>query len=202
MSADHELKIDSADAAQRRVLLQILLLNAGLSAGLLTGGLLADSSGLIANALDNASDAMAYLVSYLAVTRSQRWKSSAAAFTGVMLLVLAVGVVLDGVRRFISGSEPLGMVMVALAGVAIAINALSIKLLRTHRREDVNLRAAWTMSINDFVSNFGIIIAGGLVTLWGRNWPDLAVAFGIAAIATYGGIKTLRDAFSNQKRIS
>lgn len=202
MSADHELKIDSADAAQRRVLLQILLLNAGLSAGLLTGGLLADSSGLIANALDNASDAMAYLVSYLAVTRSQRWKSSAAAFTGVMLLVLAVGVVLDGVRRFISGSEPLVMVMVALAGVAIAINALSIKLLRTHRREDVNLRAAWTMSINDFVSNFGIIIAGGLVTLWGRNWPDLAVAFGIAAIATYGGIKTLRDAFSNQKRIS
>lgn len=199
MSADHELNIDPADAAQRRVLLQILLLNAGLSAGLFTGGLLADSSGLIANALDNASDAIAYLISYLAVTRSQRWKSSAAAFTGVMLLVLAVGVVLDGVRRFITGSEPLGMVMVILAFVAIAINALSIKLLRTHRREDVNLRAAWTMSINDFVSNFGIIIAGGLVTLLGRNWPDLAVAFGIAAIATYGGIKTLRDAYSDKK---
>lgn len=79
------------------------------------------------------------------------------------------------------------------------INALSIKLLRTHRREDVNLRAAWTMSINDFVSNFGIIIAGVLVTLLGRSWPDLAVAFAIAAIATYGGIKTLRDAFGNQK---
>lgn len=199
MSDDNELKIDPADASQRRVLLQILLLNAGLSAALFAGGLIADSSGLIANALDNASDAMAYLVSYFAVTRSQRWKSSAAAFTGVMLLVLAVGVVLDGVRRFISGSEPLGMVMVVLAVVAIAINALSIKLLRTHRREDVNLRAAWTMSINDFVSNFGIIIAGGLVTLLGRNWPDLAVAFGIAAIATYGGIKTLRDAYSNKK---
>lgn len=199
MSTDHELKIDPADAAQRRVLLQILVLNVGLSAGLFAGGLLADSSGLIANALDNASDAMAYLVSYLAVTRSQRWKSLAAAFTGVMLLVLAVGVMLDGVRRFISGSEPLGTVMVTLALIAIAINALSIKLLRTHRREDVNLRAAWTMSINDFVSNFGIIIAGGLVTLLGRNWPDLAVAFGIVAIATYGGIKTLRDAFSNQK---
>ncbi|MFC7516843.1 hypothetical protein ACFQUU_17695 [Herbaspirillum sp. GCM10030257] len=58
------------DDAERRVLLQVLLLNAGLAAALLAGGLLADSSGLLANALDNTSDALTYAVSYFAVSRS------------------------------------------------------------------------------------------------------------------------------------
>jgi cobalt-zinc-cadmium efflux system protein len=198
MSADDESALDPTDVAQRRALLQVLMLNAALAVALFAGGLIADSSALLANALDNASDAMTYVVSYLAVTRSQRWKSSAAAFTGVMLLVLALGVSIDAIRRFITGSDPVGFMMLALAFVAIVINTLSIKLLRKHRREDVNLRAVWTMSINDFVSNFGIIIAGGLVWLLGNNWPDLAVALAIAAVATYGGIMTLRDALGNR----
>ena len=50
------------------------------------------------------------------------------------------------------------------------------------------------MSVNDFASNFGILLAGLLVVLFNRNWPDLAVALLIAIVAIYGGIKTLADA--------
>ncbi|MBN9409197.1 MAG: cation transporter, partial [Burkholderiales bacterium] len=90
MSDHHDLDATSAD--QKRVLLQVLGLNVGLSALLLAGGLLADSSGLLANALDNGSDALTYAISYLAVTRTAIWKARAARITAVMLLVLAVGV--------------------------------------------------------------------------------------------------------------
>lgn len=198
MGTDHHLPLDTGDAAQRRTLLQIFLLNAGLAAALLAGGLAADSSGLLANALDNTSDAVAYALSFVSVARAQPWKARAAAVTGVMLLVLAAGVTADSVRRFLTGSEPLGLVMIAMAFIAAAINALCIKLLRRHQRADVNLRAAWTMSINDFISNFGIVIAGALVLLLGRNWPDLAAGIAIAAVASYGGVMTLRDAFRNR----
>lgn len=194
MGTEATLVLDPADAAQRRTLRQVLVLNAGLAGGLLVGGLVADSSGLIANALDNSSDAAAYAVSFAAVTRAQEWKSGAAAFTGVMLLVLALGIAGDALRRFFTGSEPLGPVMIVMALVAAAINAWCIHLLRSQRRADVNLRAAWTMSINDFISNFGIIVAGALVLVFGHNWPDLAVAVAIALVAAYGGVKTLRDA--------
>jgi cobalt-zinc-cadmium efflux system protein len=196
---DNHRTASSISNAQRRALLQVLLLNAGLSVALLIGGLMADSSGLIANALDNTSDAMAYTVSYFAVTRSNRWKTFAATITGVMLFVLAAGVTVDAVRRFIVGSEPIGITMVVMALVAAAINALCITLLCKCRSSDVNMRAAWTMSINDFVSNFGIIIAGTLVSLVGSNWPDLAIALLIAAVALYGGIKTFRDANYQRK---
>jgi len=194
MGAEHDAALDPSDAAQRRALLRILLLNGGLAVVLLVGGLAADSSGLIANALDNASDAIAYSLSFFAVTRSQRWRAHAATITGLMLIALAVGVVGDATRRFVTGSEPLGPAMMVLAVIAAVVNAWCIKLLYGHRGEDVNLRAAWTMSINDFVANFGVLIAGTLVATLGSSWPDLAVAAAIAAVAGYGAIKTLRDA--------
>ena len=202
MGTDHQPAIDANDHAQRKVLLWVLVLNAGLGVTLLIGGLASDSSSLIANSLDNFSDAVAYAVSFLAVTRGARWKAAAAAITGVMLLLLAGGVIVDALRRFVSGSEPLGMSMMMLAAVAVAINVLCVKLLRSHRGEDVNLRAAWTMSLNDFVSNFGIFAAGGLVLVVGSNWPDLAVAFCIALVAVYGGISPLRDAAQTQRAAS
>lgn len=62
---------------QRRVLLQVFLLNVLLSSSLATAGVFADSSGLIANALDNASDSAVYAVSYFAVGGSFRRKAIA-----------------------------------------------------------------------------------------------------------------------------
>lgn len=189
----------NADAAQQGALAKVLIINAGLAIALFIAGQLADSSGLMANALDNLSDALTYAVSYFAVTRSQRWKAGAAGVTGIMLLILAVGVLADAWRRFVVGSAPIGPTMVVMAFIAVALNYWCIRILRSHRSADVNLRAAWTMSLNDFVSNFGIVLAGILVVWTGSRLPDLLVAVAIAAVAGYGGWKTLRDAYSSRR---
>ena len=57
---------------QRRILAQVLVLNVLLSASLFASGIYADSSGLMANALDNASDSAVYAISYMAVGHSPR----------------------------------------------------------------------------------------------------------------------------------
>ena len=59
--------VTASDHEQRRTLLVVLVLNALLSLALGIAGLIADSSALLANALDNASDAAVYLLSFLAV---------------------------------------------------------------------------------------------------------------------------------------
>ena len=61
------------DDQQRKTLLIVLILNALLFAVLGVGGLIADSSALVANAVDNGSDAAVYLISFLAVGRAARW---------------------------------------------------------------------------------------------------------------------------------
>ena len=50
-------EFSAADQRQRKTLLIVLVLNALLFVALGIGGLLADSSALMANAVDNASDA-------------------------------------------------------------------------------------------------------------------------------------------------
>ena len=87
-------------AEQRRVLRIVLVLNLVLAASLAVTGILADSNGALANALDNASDATVYAVSLFAVGRSPYWKRMAAACSGLLLLVFALGVVADAVHRF------------------------------------------------------------------------------------------------------
>jgi len=53
-----EGSVNLEEAGQRRTLLIVLALNVALAAGFALTGVLADSSSLIANALDNASDSI------------------------------------------------------------------------------------------------------------------------------------------------
>lgn len=183
-----------AEGIQRRTLLAVLFLNAALFVGLGVGGLVADSSALLANALDNASDAAVYLISFLAVGRALVWKTRAARASGVMLLVFAAGVLLDVLRRMVMGTEPIGWTMMGMAVIAAIVNLVCLELIRRQRSDDVNMKAAETFSFNDFASNGGILVAGGLVLWLDQSWPDLLVGVIVAGIAVKGGIEILRDA--------
>lgn len=189
-----EADFDLESADKRRTLWIVLWLNVAIAVGFFAMGYLGDSNALIANGLDNSSDAIVYGLSLLALTRSQKWKRGAARFSGVMLLIFAGGVIADAVRRYIEGSEPGGILMMAMALVAGAINLWCLHLLKRLQNKDVNLRAATTFSFNDFASNGGIIIAGIVVMITGSNWPDLLVGIAVAGIALYGGVDILRDA--------
>lgn len=192
MSGEGELHLETAE--ERSTLWVVLWLNVGLAGGFFVVGYLADSNSLIANGLDNSSDALVYVLSLLALTRTRTWKRNAARLSGILLLVLAGGVIADAIRRFVEGSEPGGIIMMAMAAVAAMVNLACLRLLQKLQQKDVNLRAATTFSFNDFVANGGIILAGIVVMLTGSNWPDLVVGVAVAGIALYGGIDILRDA--------
>ena len=197
MSEDLDLDLNEAD--QRRTLCIVLGLNLALAAGFGVAGALGDSNSLIANGLDNAWDALVYGLSIAALTRGGGWKRGAARISGVMLLLLAAGVLADAVRRYFAGSEPLGPTMIGMALVAAAVNAICLWLLNRVRSRDVNMRAARTFSLNDFASNGGIVVAGALVLWTGRAWPDLVVGAVVALIALWGGVDILRDAHREAK---
>ena len=192
MSGDDNISPDTPE--KRKTLWIVLWLNVAIAIGFFAVGYFADSNALLANGLDNSSDAIVYALSLLALTRSRSWKRGAARFSGIMLLIFAGGVIADAIRRFIEGSEPGGMMMMAVAAVAAVVNLICLRLLQNMNAKDVNLRAATTFSFNDFISNGGIIVAGAVVMLTGANWPDLLVGIAVAAIALYGGIDILRDA--------
>lgn len=189
-----EANFDLGSADKRKTLWLVLALNVAIAAGFFVTAFLGDSNALLANGVDNSSDALVYALSLLALTRSARWKRGAARFSGVMLLIFAAGVMADAVQRYLNGSTPGGALMIGMAIVAAVVNLWCLRLLNKLKNKDVNLRAATTFSFNDFVSNGGIVLAGIAVMLTGANWPDLIVGIAVACIAVYGGIEILRDA--------
>ena len=178
---------------QKSILRQVLLWNLGLFVGLGIAGWVADSSALMANAVDNASDAAVYLISYLAIDRQPAWKRWAAMLSGVMLLLFACFVLADVVRRWLGDVEHVGLTMMVLALVAAGINLWCLVLIRRVRSNDVNMQAAETFSFNDFISNGGVLVAGALVLWIGSPWPDLVAGALIALVAIVGGIRILRS---------
>ncbi|WP_343345917.1 cation diffusion facilitator family transporter [Sphingomicrobium sp. XHP0239] len=192
MSGNHDIDIGSVE--KRRTLWIVLWLNVAIAIGFFVVGYFADSNALLANGLDNSSDAIVYALSLLALTRSRVWQRGAARFSGIMLLIFAAGVIADAVRRYLEGSEPGGFMMLAMAAVAAVVNLICLRMLQRTEDKDVSMRAATTFSFNDFIANGGIIIAGIVVMLTGANWPDLVVGVAVACIALYGGIQILRDA--------
>lgn len=192
MSGGHEVDVGSPE--KRKTLWVVLWLNVAIAIGFFAVGYFADSNALLANGLDNSSDAIVYALSLLALTRSRTWKRGAARFSGIMLLIFSAGVIFDAYRRFVEGSDPGGILMMAMAFIAGLVNLYCLRLLQKMENKDVNMRAATTFSFNDFISNGGIIIAGIIVMLTGTNWPDLVVGIAVACIALYGGIEILRDA--------
>lgn len=198
--SEEQLDLDTAE--KRKTLWIVLSLNVAIAVGFFATGFTADSSALIANGLDNSSDAIVYAISLLALTRPPSWKRAAARFSGIMLLVFAAGVLIDVGRRYLTGSEPIGLTMMIMALIAAAVNLLSLRLLKRLDNKDVNLRAATTFSFNDFISNGGIIAGGALVMWTGENWPDLVVGAAVAVVALYGGIETLKDAHQEAEKES
>lgn len=107
--------------------------------------------------------------------------------------MFAAGIV-EAARRYFARSEPIGATVIIMAVVAGSVNLLCLILLKRLRHKDVNLRAATTFSLNDFIAKGGILVSGAVVLWTGMNWPDLIITVAIAALAMKAGIDILAEA--------
>lgn len=186
--------LDPGDAAERSTLKWVLGINAiqVLVAG--TVGILADSTGLLGAALDNLGDAAVYVVSLYAVGRTVAAKARAARLSGVLLIVLAVVLLGEVSRRFVTGSDPIGLAMILTALANAATNLINLRLLRAHRDRGVHLRATWIFTTNDTIVNAGTVFTGVAVMLFKSPLPDLLIGLLVAGIVIKGGWEILKQA--------
>jgi Co/Zn/Cd efflux system component len=191
---DEEGELDEAAEMERRTLWVLLAINGGMFLIEATTGWLADAAGLVADSLDMLADASVYAIVLLAVGRSRRLQANAATVSGVLQVSLGALVVLDVLRRFVVGSEPVSLLMMAVGGIALAANATCLALIAKHRHGGVHMRASYVFSANDVIANVGVIVSGVLVLLLRSRLPDLLIGAAIAVIVIRGGFKILREA--------
>ena len=185
-------EFSAASAKQESGTLRWLLgINALLFVVEMTAGLIAQSTGLIGESLDNFADAAVYGLALYAVGHSVKMQVRAAHLAGVLQLILAVGVLVEVVRRFVFGSEPESLVMMAIAFVALIANTSCLLLISKHREGGAHMKASWIFSANDVVINLGVITAGALVAWTGSNYPDLIIGTIAGGIVLNGARRIL-----------
>lgn len=183
-------------AEERRVLRVALGLNVAMAVIEGFAGWIAQSTGLLADALDMLTDATAYAIALVAIGRSPLFKIRAAMLSGGLLLMLGAGVLVEVVRRVIYGAEPLGKWMIGTALLSLVVNFTVLRLLAPMRSGEVHLRATWIFTRADVVANVGVILAG-LVVLWlGVPYPDYVVGTLIGLYVVREATEILRDARS------
>jgi cation diffusion facilitator family transporter len=185
----------SANTENERKTLRIaLLMNATMFVVGMVAGLWAQSSGLMADALDMLTDATAYGIGLMAVTRGMRFKRYSARWTGATLMLLSVGIVADVIRRFLFGSAPLGAAMVGFSLLSLFVNVTVLRMLAQYREGEVHMRASWICTRADVVANFGVLASGLVVLATGWHYADLVVGLAISIYVAKEAIEIWQQA--------
>lgn len=185
---------EAKNANERRILVIALVLNASMAVIGGIAGWKGQSTGLLADALDMLSDATAYAIGLVAIGRAVRFKANAAMLSGLALLVLGLGVLLEVGRRVVDGAEPQSSWMIATAVLSLAVNLTVLRLLAPFRSGEVHLRSTWIFTRADVVANIGVIVAGLLVMVLASPYPDYVIGTLIGLYVVKEAVEILREA--------
>ena len=162
-------------------------------------GLVAGSAALMADATDMLGDALVYGVSLYAIAKSDRWKAGVAAFKGVFILLLGLGILVNVAIKIQRGVPPSSSLMLVFGGTALVANLVCVVLLWRFRAQDVNMASTWECSRNDVISNVGVLAAAGLVAATRSPWPDIVIGLAMAAVVLRSAVRVLGESVPQLK---
>ena len=179
---------------QSGTLKAVLAINAVMFVVEAAGGILASSTALLSDSLDNLGDAATYALSLYAVAQGARVKAKVALVKGGLILLAALAVIAQVGWRLAHPAVPDFEAMGALSLLALAANAACLALLWKHRQEDVNMSSVVECSRNDIASNLAVTAAAAGVWLAGAGWPDLVVGVALAILLLRSAIRVMGNA--------
>ncbi|MFA6542730.1 MAG: cation transporter [Bacteroidota bacterium] len=180
-------------AAERRLLYQVLAINAFFFLIEAAAGVVSHSMGLIADSLDMLADAIVYGLSLYAIGHSAGKKKFVAAVSGYFQLALAVTGFAEVLRRYFGVEEiPSFQMMIGISFFALIGNAVSLYLLQKSKSSEAHMQASMIFTSNDVIVNIGVIAAGVLVFFTSSNLPDLIVGTAVFILVARGAFRILQ----------
>lgn len=197
----HHIDVGAPDA--ERSLFWAVVANMLLTLGQIAGGIVSGSLSLVADALHNFSDAASLLIAWVAIRIGKRpanehktfgyrrAETIAALINVTSLLLIGAYLVFEAIQRFFMPAPVVGWMMIAVAGLALAVDAWTALLTWRHSKTSMNMRAAFLHNLTDALASVGVIAAGGIILLTGWNWVDAALTLVIAGYVLYHGAREM-----------
>ena len=198
---------NDSDHAERRSIKAAFLITALIAAVEAAGGLLTGSMALLSDALHMLTDVTGLAVSFVASRLSgmapddrrsfgYRRLEVVAALVNALLLWLLSGYMLREVyARFLAPVEVLSVPMMIVAGVGLAANIVSARLLSAHKDRNINIRGAFLHILGDMAGSVGALLAGAVVHFTGYYRADTIVSLAIIVLILYSSTRLMLETF-------
>ena len=179
---DKSCEIDALREKHSRVLKLVLAINATMF--LLEGitGWFANSTSLMADALDMLGDALVYGMSLYVLTKSQQQQAKISLVKGSFMLFFGLFVLGDALYKLSYPAIPNAQTMGIIGTFALLANLVCFFLLYSHKEDNLNMSSTWLCSRNDLFANIGVLIAAGLSYVYFSKWPDIIIGGAIALL--------------------
>lgn len=202
-SHGHHHHHDTASMGDGRLAWAVAV-NLLLTVAQVVGGMLSGSLALVADAVHNLSDAAALGIALFARRVARRGADAtmtygyrraeiiAALINLTTLIVIGVYLVYEAVFRLFAPEPVAGWIVVAVAGIALAVDLVTAALTYAGAKSSMNIRAAFLHNVADALGSVAVIVAGALVIWFGWNWVDPAATLLIAGYILWHGLVEIR----------
>ena len=168
-------------------------------------GLMANSSALLADAGHNASDvlglAFAWIAAWLATMKPRGKYTYGLRKTTILVSILnalllfgamaAIG--WDAIEKLREPQPVAGGKVMVVAAIGVVINSLTALLFIKGQKDDLNIRGAFLHMAADAAVSLGVVGAGLLIVLTGKEWIDPLMSFIIIGVILWGTWKLFTD---------
>ena len=204
MGHSHQHHSHGKDLKGRNLLISILL-NILITAAQVVGGIISGSLALLSDALHNFSDVLSLLISYGATLLSRKEASTnktfgykraeiiAAFVNSATLIIVAVILIIEAVKRIGSPEEIGSNLVIGLSFLGILANGFSVLLLKGDAGRNMNMKSAYLHLLTDMMASVAVLIGGLLMKFFQWYWVDPALTVLIALYLIYMGYDLLKS---------
>lgn len=197
-------------ASNRRLLALSLTITSVVLVVQVIGSVLSGSLALLADAAHMFTDVAALVIALIASTVAarpandrrtfgyQRAEVFGALVNGVILIVLAVWVAVEGVMRLLNPGdvEVAGGVMLIVAIIGLLANATAMWLLSAAQKSNLNVRGAYIEVLGDLIGSAAVIVSAIVIVTTGWAPADAIASLFIAAMIVPRAFGLLREVAS------
>lgn len=195
-------------AAATTPLLIAMLITGSFTVIEFVGGILTDSLALMSDAGHMFTDTLALALSVGAMRVAMRPSNEemtfgflraeilAALVNGATLILVSLLIFYEAIKRLLEPPEIEAPLMLLIAILGLAANAVGIYLLRDKSKGSLNVRGAFLHMLGDFLSSIAVIVGALLILSFDLRIADPLLSILIGAIILFGAWKLVTQSTS------
>lgn len=169
------------------------------------GGLISGSLSLLSDALHNFSDVISLIISYIATILTKKKETASKTFgykraeilaafiNASTLIIVAVLLAIEAIKRFQEPQEIASVWVIILAAFSIVLNGLSVLILQKDAKDNLNIKSAYIHLLSDMFTSVAVLVAGILMYYLQLWWIDGLLTLLIAIYLIYISWDILKD---------